>query len=168
MASNRNFRDTTQSPDVQDEGDSGGGGVSPRLLEQLNSARLDQISNSMKIISEKIGNPESKPTLQGGGMGNGLQSFLKWAGLLLSFVIAIVGAVTWINATIDSKTRENRIEMKADLDSAKTEIKAEVFRTQDSVNRLDEKIDRKMDKLSDQLTAIQQDLRDTKMTIPLE
>ncbi len=95
-------------------------------------------------------------------MGNGLQSFLKWAGLLLSFVIAIVGAVTWINATIDSKTRENRIEMKADLDSAKTEIKAEVFRTQDSVNRLDEKIDRKMDKLSDQLTAIQQDLRDTK------
>lgn len=53
MASNRNFRDTTQSPDVQDEGDSGGGGVSPRLLEQLNSARLDQISNSMKIISEK-------------------------------------------------------------------------------------------------------------------
>ena len=94
-------------------------------------------------------------------MGNGLQSFLKWAGLLLSFVIAIVGAVTWINATIDSKTRENRIEMKAELDSA-TEIKAEVIRTQDSVNRLDEKIDRKMDKLSDQLTAIQQDLRDTK------
>lgn len=95
-------------------------------------------------------------------MTTSFQSFIKWAGLSLPLVVAIAGSVAWINSTIESKARENRLEMKAELQSVKIELKGDTARVQDSVGHLEDKIDRKMDKVSDQLTAIQQEIRESK------
>ncbi len=95
-------------------------------------------------------------------MGINVQSFIKGAGLSLPFIIAVAAATAWINSTIDGKTRDNRIEMKADLEAVKADLKAESTRTQDDIKRLEDKLDRKLDKLSDQLGTIHQELREQK------
>ncbi|HDC4619834.1 hypothetical protein [Enterobacter asburiae] len=156
----RNLRETTQSPELEDE--SASGGVSTRLLEQLNSEKLDHISSVVTKIEEHANVNSSQANPQGGGMTTSFQSFIKWAGLSLPLVVAIAGSVAWINSTIESKARENRLEMKAELQSVKIELKGDTARVQDSVGHLEDKIDRKMDKVSDQLTAIQQEIRESK------
>ncbi|EPJ5334250.1 hypothetical protein L7A00_001896 [Enterobacter cloacae] len=139
------------------------GGVSPKLLEQLNAQKLDRILDSMGERTRQDEKPAERSTLeQGGSMTQSFQSFIKWVGLSLPIVAALVGTTVWINTTIDNKARENRLELKADLESAKVELKAEVIRTQGDIARLDDKIDRKMDKLSDQLTVINQEIRDNR------
>ncbi|CAI2056938.1 Uncharacterised protein [Serratia quinivorans] len=159
--SNRRLQDTSFSPDSGTR-DAESGGVSSKLLEQLNSERLDLISEEMAKLANPKVTTENAPAGQGGNMSVSFQSFIKGAGLSLPLIIAVAAAATWVNSTIDSKTRENRIEMKADLETVKTDLKAEAVRTQDEIKRLDDKIDRKLDKISDQLGAIHQELREHK------
>lgn len=160
MSARSHLRDASASPSY--DSDLEAGDVSSKLQEQLNSEALAQISQDIGLLESKLELQNRHFNSHGGSMGNGLQSFLKWVGLSLPLILAIIGATVWINSTIDSKVRENRLEMKADLDSARIEIKSEAQRTQDAVMRLDDKVDRKMDKLSDQLTIMQQEFRDSK------
>lgn len=162
MSSSTGRDETSLSPE-QENSLSKSGGVSTKLLEQLNAEKLDRILEQMSSETKgsELTSPDVRPA-QGGYMSNGMHSFLKWVGLSLPVIVAVVCATAWINMTIDSKARENRLEMKADLDSAKVEIKAEVVRSQDDIKRLDDKIDRKMDKISDQLTSLQQEIRESK------
>lgn len=74
-------------------------------------------------------------------------NILKWVALVLPIVLAITGATVWVNSTIDSKSRDNRLEMKADLD-----------RTQDAIQRLSDRDDAKFDKLNDKLDRLSEKL----------
>lgn len=171
MSSAKKTEDVSLTP-VPSDRPAKDGGISSKLLEQVNAKKINEIWEAVSSKADSSATPTTAPN-QGGSMNPGLLSFLKWSGLSLPLVIAIVGATVWINNTIDSKVRENRLELKSDIDStknqlnasidsAKLELKTESIRMQDDVRRLDEKMDRKMDKLSDQLTSIQQDIRDSK------
>lgn len=139
------------------------GGASPKLTERLNEEKLDHILDIVTEMSVTAPQPlPDKPSSKGGSVNITAQNALKYIGIFLSIVIPIIGATSWINSTIDTKVRESRLEMKDEINSAKTEIKTEVSRAQDSINRLDDKVDRKMDKLSDQLSSIQQDIKNPK------
>ena len=83
-----------------------------------------------------------------------LQTFLKWIGLSLPVLACIAGTTYWINSTIDAKSYQNRVEMKADLVAMKQDIMAQTLRTQDSVQRLSDRTDEKFDKVNDSLGDI--------------
>lgn len=96
-----------------------------------------------------------------------LMSFLKWAGLSLPLVVAVIGSTVWINSTIDNKSRENRLELKADLiamqqsnksdiEQSRQDVLSQTYRLQDSIQRLSDRSDEKFEKISSQLIAIQQ------------
>lgn len=89
------------------------------------------------------------------------QSFLKWVGLSLPIVASIVGSTYWINSTIDSKSRDNRLELKADLTVVRQDILLQLTRTQDSVLRLSDRSDEKFDKINDKLTEIHTSIQNT-------
>ena len=62
------------------------------------------------------------------------KSVLTWVVTVLPIVGAIIGATTWINATIDSKARDNRLELKQDLQQAKQDITLRVDKIEDKVD----------------------------------
>lgn len=100
-----------------------------------------------------------KPEREGKMQTGSFQSFLKWVGLSLPIVAAIVGSTCWINSTIDSKARDNRLELKADLNEARQDILLQVTRTQDSILRLSDRTDEKFDKINDKLTEIHSSIK---------
>ncbi|ESL40927.1 hypothetical protein L473_01322 [Klebsiella pneumoniae BIDMC 36] len=62
------------------------------------------------------------------------KSVLTWTVTVLPIIAAIVGATTWINSTIDSKARDNRLELKQDLQQAKQDISMRVDKLEDKVD----------------------------------
>ncbi|HBE5770104.1 TPA: hypothetical protein KMD48_004946, partial [Escherichia coli] len=84
-----------------------------------------------------------------------IQSFVKWVGLSLPIIATIIAATVWVCSTIDNKVRESRLELKEDINAVKTELKSEAVRTQNDIKRLEDKLDNKLDKLSEQLTSLQ-------------
>ena len=54
------------------------------------------------------------------------KSVLTWTITVLPVIAAIVGATTWINSTIDSKARDNRLELKQDLQQVKQDLSMRV------------------------------------------
>lgn len=62
------------------------------------------------------------------------KSVLTWVVTVLPIVAAIIGATTWINSTIDNKARDNRLELKQDLQLAKQDITLRVDKIEGKVD----------------------------------
>lgn len=62
------------------------------------------------------------------------KSVLTWVATVLPIVAAIIGATTWINSTIDSKARDNRMELKQDLQLAKQDISVRIDKIEGKVD----------------------------------
>lgn len=75
------------------------------------------------------------------------KSLLTWVATVLPVIAAIIGATTWINSTIDSKARDNRLELKQDLQLAKQDIASRV-------DKLEVKVDNGFKDTSTQLNEI--------------
>lgn len=140
----------------QESGQSKDGGVSTRLLEQVNTRKLDTLLEMFSVQSQTSETSSCTITKQqGGGMNSSIQSFVKWVGLSLPIIATIIAATVWVCSTIDNKVRESRLELKEDINAVKTELKSEAVRTQNDIKRLEDKLDNKLDKLSEQLTSLQ-------------
>lgn len=96
------------------------------------------------------------------------KSALTWVITVVPLIATIAGATIWVNSTIDSKARENRLEMKADMSDMQKDFKADMnsmkqdilsqnFRTQDSLQRISDRTDEKLEKISNQV----KDLKDS-------
>ncbi|ELS1887100.1 hypothetical protein RZP54_04880 [Raoultella ornithinolytica] len=75
------------------------------------------------------------------------KSVLTWTVTVLPILAAIVGATTWINSTIDSKARDNRLELKQDLQQTKQDLSMRV-------DKLEDKVDTGFRETSNQLNEI--------------
>lgn len=116
----------------------------------------------------------SKPKAEGAEMKpSTATSALTWVATVIPIVAAIAGATIWVNSTIESKSRENRLEMKADLSdmqkdfktdlmSMKQDIATQNFRTQDSIQRMSERTDDKLDEINKQVTGLRNDISHNK------
>lgn len=62
------------------------------------------------------------------------KSVLAWMTTVLPIISVVVGATTWINSTIDSKARDNRLELKQDLQQAKQDLSSRVDKIEDKVD----------------------------------
>lgn len=104
------------------------------LYETENPAR---ISPSSAINSKEVADVSN----------NVSKSLLTWVATVLPVIAAIIGATTWINSTIDSKARDNRLELKQDLQLAKQDIASRV-------DKLEVKVDNGFKDTSTQLNEI--------------
>ncbi|WP_142501262.1 hypothetical protein [Klebsiella sp. 2680] len=97
---------------------------------------------------------------------NTLKTILNWGGLILTVIVPVVIATVWINSTIEAKSRENRLELKADLaemqklnkddiNQTRQDLLAQTYRLQDAVQRISDRSDDKFDKIATQLSAIE-------------
>ncbi|HAU4319374.1 TPA: hypothetical protein F6U59_07330 [Serratia marcescens] len=132
------------------------------IVDQTPDGKISFIPAGMLYHNETSklhANTSPKPEKEGKMQTGSFQSFLKWVGLSLPIVVTIVGSTYWINATIDSKARDNRLELKADLSEARQDILLQVTRTQDSVLRLSDRTDEKFDKINDKLTEIHSSIK---------
>lgn len=90
------------------------------LFENENPATISTIANQPKEATD-MNTTTNK-------------SVLNWVVTVLPIVAAIIGATTWINSTIDSKSRDNRLELKQDLQLAKQDITLRMDKIEDKVD----------------------------------
>lgn len=103
-----------------------------------------QIDGSVRFVSAgmlfesadpaKI-NAISQPRTEGAEMDTtSSKTALTWVVTVIPIIAAIAGATAWINSTIDSKSRDNRLEMKQDLQLAKQDITSRVDKVETKVD----------------------------------
>lgn len=120
-------------------------------VEQDDSGKVSFQPANMVYHDPMITKPTPKEVI---GVKESIQNLLKWIGLSLPIVASIVGASYWINSTIESKSNQNRLEMKSDLSAVKQDIMVQTLRTQDAVQRLSDRTDEKFDKVNSGMNDI--------------
>lgn len=129
--------------------------VSGALLEQVNHRTLKSMHSLIISISDKLSVQESSEGVVAKKDGS-MRIDLPVVVGILSILATLVGGVTWINSTIDTKVRDSRQELKQDLQSLKQDLSAQDKDTQAALTRLSDRNDIQFDKINDKLDSIGQ------------
>ncbi|MGP2519073.1 hypothetical protein ACTUSX_04195 [Pantoea ananatis] len=139
------------------------------IAEQHPDGSVRFISAGMLFDDPKADTIDTETKTQNkeaGVSSNFTKSALTWAVTVLPLGVAIVTATIWVTSSIESKARENRLEMKQDLSDMQKDFKADMIafkqditsqnnRLQDSIQRVSDRTDTKLDTLSNQLKDMQ-------------
>ncbi|MEG2267438.1 MAG: hypothetical protein RSC68_24310 [Acinetobacter sp.] len=108
------------------------------IAEQQPDGSIKFVSAGMLFESENPATISTSTAIQpkeDAGMNiTNSKSVLTWVVTVLPIVASIIGATTWVNSTIDSKARDNRLELKQDLQLAKQDITLRIDKIEDKVD----------------------------------